>query len=107
MSYLSHPIRDPFIILAHLTTTECWPVAEGYVYEGVYSAMSRFSIRSQWQDPKILLLFFVIRIYNEKLRHRLKLLVPKFCSDLSARLKHIADKQVPVKLKPIVVDRSR
>ena len=34
----------------------------------------------------------------------LKLLVPKFRPDLSARLKHIAEKQVPVKLKPIVIE---
>ena len=33
----------------------------------------------------------------------LKPLVPKFRSDLSVRLKDIAEKQVPVKLKPIVV----
>ena len=32
----------------------------------------------------------------------LKPLVPKFRSDLSVRLKDIAEKQVPVKLKPIV-----
>ena len=31
--------------------------------------------------------------------------VPKFCPDLSARLKDIAEKQVPVKLKPIVDPR--
>ena len=34
----------------------------------------------------------------------LKPLVPKFRSDLSIRLRDIAEKQVPVKLKPIVVD---
>ena len=33
----------------------------------------------------------------------LKPLVPKFCPDLLARLKDIAEKQVPAKLKPIVV----
>ena len=33
----------------------------------------------------------------------LKHLVPKFCPDLSVRLKDIAEKQVPAKLKPIVV----
>ena len=32
----------------------------------------------------------------------LKPLVPKFCIDLSARLKGIAETQVPAKLKPIV-----
>ena len=35
----------------------------------------------------------------------LKPLVPKFCPDLSARLKDIAEKQVPVKVKPIVGHR--
>ena len=33
----------------------------------------------------------------------LKPLVPKFRSDLSARLGNIAEKQAPAKLKPIVV----
>ena len=33
----------------------------------------------------------------------LKPLVPEFRSDLSARLRDIAEKQVPVKLKPIEV----
>ena len=33
----------------------------------------------------------------------LKPLVPKFRSDLSVRLRDIAEKQVPAKLKPIVV----
>ena len=32
----------------------------------------------------------------------LKPLVPKFCSDLFVRFRDIAEKQVPVKLKPIV-----
>ena len=34
----------------------------------------------------------------------LKLLVPRFRPDTSARLKHIAEKQVPVKLKMIVIE---
>ena len=38
----------------------------------------------------------------KKLDHMMKLLVPKFPSDLSPRLKDVAEKQVPVKLKPIV-----
>ena len=33
----------------------------------------------------------------------LKTIVPKFCLDLFARLKDIAEKQVPAKLKPIEV----
>ena len=45
---------------------------------------------------------FVIRVYHEKLSHMLKPLVPEFRPDLSARLKYIAEKQVPGKLKPIV-----
>ena len=36
----------------------------------------------------------------------LKPLVPKFHSDLSVRLRDIAEKQVPVKLKPILVGRT-
>ena len=46
--------------------------------------------------------FFVIRVYDEKLGHMFKLPVPKFCCDLPARSKDIAEKQVPEKLKPIV-----
>ena len=37
----------------------------------------------------------------------LKYLVPKFHSDLSVHLRGIAEKLVPVKLKPIVVDRCK
>ena len=47
--------------------------------------------------------FFVIRVYYEKLGHIPKLLVPKFRSDLFARLRDITEKQVPANLKPIVV----
>ena len=46
--------------------------------------------------------FFVIKVYYEKLSHMLKPLKSKFRPDLSARLKDIAVKQVPAKLKPIV-----
>ena len=42
----------------------------------------------------------------KKIGHMLKPLVPKFCSDLSVRLRDIAEKQVPAKLKPIVVWRE-
>ena len=45
---------------------------------------------------------FLLQQYNEKLGHVLKHLVPKFRLDLSVRSKNIAEKQVPVKLKPIV-----
>ena len=44
-----------------------------------------------------------MKVYYEKLGHMLKPLMPKFRSDLSARLRYIAERQVPAKLKPIVV----
>ena len=47
--------------------------------------------------------FFVIRIYYEKLGHMLKPTVPKFRPNSFAHLKEIAKKQVPVKLKLIVI----
>ena len=47
---------------------------------------------------------FVIRLCYEKLDHMPKPLVPKLHPDPSAPLKDIAEKQVPVKLKLIVVD---
>ena len=43
-----------------------------------------------------------MRVYYEKLGHMLKPLVPKFGSDLSVRLRDIAEKQVLANLKPIV-----
>ena len=46
--------------------------------------------------------FFVIRVYYEKLGHMVKPLAPNFRSDLSVRLRDIAEKQVSAKLKPIV-----
>ena len=49
------------------------------------------------------ILIFVIRVYYEKLGHILKPLVPKFRPGLLSRLRDIAEKQIPVKLKPIVV----
>ena len=60
---------------------------------------SMLNITSQLQDPAI---FFVIRVHYEKLSHMLKLLVPKFLSDLFVRLREISEKQIPTKLKPIV-----
>ena len=59
------------------------------------------NIRTQLQDPEILI--FCYKSNYEKLGHILKPLVPKFRPDLSARLKDISEKQVPAKLKPIVV----
>ena len=47
-----------------------------------------------------------MRVYYEKLGHMLKHLVPKFRPDLSARIKYIAEKRVPAKLKPILVQPS-
>ena len=47
--------------------------------------------------------FFVIRIYYEKLGHMLKPTVPKFRPNSFAHLKEITKKQVPVKLKLIVI----
>ena len=41
-----------------------------------------------------------MRVHKEKLGRMVKLLVPKFRADLSARFKDIAEKQVPAKLKP-------
>ena len=46
--------------------------------------------------------FFVIRVYCEKLGHMMKSLLAKFRSDLFVRLRDIAEKQVPAKPKPIV-----
>ena len=63
------------------------------------------NITSQCQDLEILC-FSVIRSYYEKLGRMLKPPVSKFRSDLSVRLKDIAEKQVPVKLKPIVGEKT-
>ena len=62
--------------------------------------VATFNIRSKWQDHEILI--FAIRVHYGKLGHILKPLVPKFRPDLLARLRGIAEKQVPAKLKPIV-----
>ena len=67
---------------------------------GLFLHVAIFNIRSQWQDHEILIL--VIRMYYLKLDHILKSLVLKFRSDLFARLRSIAEKRVPAKLKPIV-----
>ena len=45
-------------------------------------------------------------VYYEKLGSMLKLIVARFHSDLSVRLRDIAKKQVPVKLKPGVRSRG-
>ena len=77
------------------------------IYEGVaYCVMSQ--ILTLWASGKTLKFWFpVIRVYYEILGHMLKPIVPKFCLDLWARLKDIAKKQVPAKLKPIVVFSKR
>ena len=47
--------------------------------------------------------FFAIRVYYGKLCHMLKPLKTKLHPDISAHLKDTFKKQVPTKLKPIVV----
>ena len=59
------------------------------------------NITSQWQDPEILISFYK-STYILKKGRILKLLVHKFRSDISARFRDIAEKQVLAKLKPIV-----
>ena len=73
------------------------------MYEGVsYCATSKFlTLGANGKTLKFC--FFAIRVYCEKLGLMLKPLVPRFCPDLYDRLKDIAEKQVPTKLKPIVV----
>ena len=63
---------------------------------------SMLSIMSQRQDPEILIYFFVIRVYYEKLGHMVKPFMPKFLSDLSVRSRDITENQVPTTLKPMV-----
>ena len=76
--------------------------AGGAIYEGVaYFAMSLFlTLGANGKTLKFW--FFVIRVYYEKLGHMLKPSLPKFLPNLPARLKDIAEKQVPAELKPIV-----
>ena len=63
-----------------------------------YCAMSHFlNIRSQWLGPEILI--FCDKSILRKIRSHADTIVPKFRSDLSARLKDTAEKQVPAKLK--------
>ena len=62
--------------------------------------VATFNVSSQWQDPEILI--FVTRVYDEKLGHILERLVAKYRPDPYARLRDIAEKQVPANLKPIV-----
>ena len=63
-------------------------------------AGSMLNITTQWQDPQFL--NFCYKSKYEKTGHMLKPLVPKFRSYLSVRLRDIAEKQVRLKLKPIV-----
>ena len=58
------------------------------------------SIISQWQEPEILI--FCYRSVLRKIRSHAETLIPKFCTYLSIRLRDIAEKQVPAKLKPIL-----
>ena len=64
-------------------------------------ADSMLNITNRWQDPKISI--FCYNSISRKIRSRAETLVSKFRADLSFRLRNIAEKQVPVKLKPIVV----
>ena len=67
---------------------------------------SMLNITSQWQDPQILIFFFfAIKSILQEIGRTLKPIVPKFCPHLSVRLKDIAEKQVPTKLKPIEESR--
>ena len=76
------------------------------MYEGMpYCPMSQLlTLAANGKTLKFWLL--VIRVYYEKLGHILKPLVPKFRPDLVARLRDIAEKQVPANLKPIVGTNS-
>ena len=71
------------------------------MYEAVaYCAMPQFlTLGANVKTLKFS--FFCRRVYYEKLGHILKPLVPTFCPDLFARLRDIAEKQVPANLKPI------
>ena len=60
-------------------------------------AGARLTITSQWQD------LFCYKSALQKICRMLKPLVPKLHHDLSVRLKDIAEKTGPVKLKPIAV----
>ena len=74
----------------------------GAIYEGVaYCAMSQFLTLGA-NSKAMKLRFFIIRVYYEELVHMLKPLVPKCRPDLFARLRDIAEKRVPAKLKPVV-----
>ena len=66
-------------------------------------AGSMLKITSRWQDPEILFYFIVLRVgILQKIARMLKPLVLKFRPDLCVRLKYMAEKEVPAKLKPIV-----
>ena len=58
------------------------------------------NIMSQWQNPEILISCY--KSILRKIRSHAALLA-KFRSDISARFRDIAEKQVPAKLKPIEV----
>ena len=96
-------IRDSFISPAHLTKPERWLLPEGQCRKRWLIAS-----RGSWQfvtlevnGKTLTFRFFVIRVYYEKLSHVQKPPVPKFRPDLPARLKDVAEKQVPA-MKPIV-----
>ena len=47
-----------------------------------------------------------MEVYSEKLGRMLKPPVLKFRSEISVRLRDIAEKQIPAKLKPTIVETS-
>ena len=59
-----------------------------------------FTLRT---SSKSIIMIFAVRVYYEKLGHRLEPLVPNFYPEPSGNSKHIAEKQAPEKLKSIVV----
>ena len=58
------------------------------------------NVTGQWQDPEIFIFCYTSTL--QKIKSHAETPVPKFRSDLSVRVKDIAEKQVPSKLKPIV-----
>ena len=61
-------------------------------------------LRANGKTLKMLIFFY--KSILQKIGLMLRLLVSKFLPDLSVHLKDIAEKQVPAKLKPIVVNRT-
>ena len=82
------------------------PSRSGHIRRaGLLRHVAFLNIRSQLHGSEILFVcfFFVMSIYREIIGRILKPLVLEFRPDLMARLKDTAERQVPAKLKPIVV----